>query len=150
MKQFLRIVGGTSNGQEIPVTSSKISLGRGEEADYRLKSELVSRSHCEIQLLSEEVVITDLNSRNGTFVNGVRLEGKLSIKPGDSLRIGNMLFVLTERSAAGAEAKESSYSEAKYFSKFDSDHSSSETVSDQARQTLDATKILNKFFDREK
>ena len=150
MKQFLRIVGGTSNGQEIPVTSSKISLGRGEEADYRLKSELVSRSHCEIQLLSEEVVITDLNSRNGTFVNGVRLEGKQSIKPGDSLRIGNMLFVLTERSATGAEAKEISYSDEIDFSDFDRGPSSETTVSAQGPKTIDADGVLNKFFDREK
>ena len=150
MKQFLRIVGGTSNGQEIPVTSSKISLGRGEEADYRLKSELVSRSHCEIQVLSEEVVIADLNSRNGTFVNGVRLEGRQSIKPGDSLRIGNMLFVLTERSATGVEAKESFYSDEIDFSDFDRGPSSETTVSEQGPKTIDADGVLNKFFDREK
>ena len=150
MKQFLRIVGGTSNGQEIPVTSAKISLGRDEVADYRLTSELVSRSHCEIQVLSEEVVVTDLNSRNGTFVNGVRLQGKQSIKSGDSLRIGNMLFVLTERSATGAEAKEISYSDEIDFSDFDRDHRSETTFSEQGPKTIDADGVLNKFFDREK
>jgi predicted component of type VI protein secretion system len=54
---------------------------------------MVSRKHCEINLDHEQVMIRDFGSRNGTFLNGQRIE-EASAKAGDLLQIGPVQFVI--------------------------------------------------------
>ena len=53
---------------------------------------MVSREHCEILVGDGKVILNDLKSRNGTFVNGKQLAEKHVAKSGDSLRVGRLQF----------------------------------------------------------
>jgi hypothetical protein len=65
-----------------------IVVGRAPACDVVLDSPEVSRNHCRIEALNGAVLVTDLGSRNGTFVNGTRIEAPLSIRSDDEVEIG--------------------------------------------------------------
>ena len=92
MQVVLRVVGGKSDGREIKISVPRFIIGRGETAHLRPSSDLVSREHCEILVGDGRVIINDLKSRNGTFVNGKQLEKRHKAKSGDSLRVGRLQF----------------------------------------------------------
>ena len=61
------------NGQEI-ILKGQMSLGRSVETDIRLDDTIASRKHAVIDVVGEQVTLTDLNSSNGTHVNELKLE----------------------------------------------------------------------------
>jgi pSer/pThr/pTyr-binding forkhead associated (FHA) protein len=67
-------------------------IGRSKECDLRASSELVSRRHCEFILKAKSLRVRDLASKNGTFVNGVRIEEEIELAGGDRLQIGPLRF----------------------------------------------------------
>jgi len=67
------------------------TIGRGSHADVRLVDRCASRVHCEISELNGTLVVRDLESRNGTFVNGQCVEESLLL-PGDRLTVGSSRF----------------------------------------------------------
>ena len=80
----VRVVGGLDAGLSLPVRPGRVRLGRGDEAEVRVACADVSRLHCEIDVAEDgRVTVTDLGSRNGTDVNGVRLTGPTRIGPDD-------------------------------------------------------------------
>ena len=104
MKTSLKVVGGKNDGREIPIKVSKFVIGRGEKAHLRSSSDLVSRQHTLIRVKDGKVTIEDLKSRNGTFVNGQKIEGVHVAKPGDKLRVGRLqLEMQIDMAAAGAK-----------------------------------------------
>lgn len=96
MQVKLKVLSGSHEGKEIKVSSEKFLIGRSESCQLRPKSESVSRQHCIIVLKDNRVLIQDLKSRNGTFVNEKRLPADKArvLKAGDQLRIGKLLFEL--------------------------------------------------------
>ncbi len=56
-----------------PVTDSVLRIGRGDECEIRLADRSVSRQHCMIFLQGQSLMLRDLNSSNGTYVNGNRI-----------------------------------------------------------------------------
>ena len=94
MQVVLRVVGGKHNGREIKLTVPKFIIGRGEGAHLRPSSDLVSRHHCGISVSDGTVIVEDLGSRNGTFVNGEQLKGAHNARSGDTIRIGRLQFEL--------------------------------------------------------
>lgn len=70
-------------------------LGRSPEATIRLEDEWVSRRHCRIERRGRTLVVRDLGSKHGTFVNGKRLT-ESPLHPGDKLRIGLQTFMVTD------------------------------------------------------
>ena len=92
MEVKLIVASGKSVGREIPVAGPKFLIGRADDCQLRPHSEEVSRHHCEIQVEQGRVLIRDLESRNGTLVNGQRVEGQRELKMGDLLQIGSLQF----------------------------------------------------------
>lgn len=92
MQVVLKVVGGKNDGREITIAVPRFIIGRGDTAHLRPASDLVSREHCEILVGDGRVVINDLKSRNGSFVNGKQLTESHVAKSGDSLRIGRLQF----------------------------------------------------------
>jgi pSer/pThr/pTyr-binding forkhead associated (FHA) protein len=92
MRLKLKVASGSMVGREIPLGDGNYMIGRGKECYLRARSELVSRKHAEIVVDEEAVVVRDLASRNGTYVNGTRIDGQLPLGHGDLLRIGPMQF----------------------------------------------------------
>lgn len=66
---------------------SPVLIGRGAAATIRMLDEFASRVHCEVTLRNGQVVLRDLDSHNGTLVNGQRIQEKI-LAPGDQLQIG--------------------------------------------------------------
>ena len=67
------------------------TVGRAPRADFVVDAPLVSRLHCRLTLQADGLLVEDLESTNGTFVNGERVT-KLVMRSGDALRVGRMEF----------------------------------------------------------
>lgn len=70
-------------------------LGREGENDFLVPHASVSRKHCEVWLTEDAVLVRDLNSRNGTFIENQRVD-EAQIGEGQVLRLGDVEFVLAE------------------------------------------------------
>lgn len=87
---------GKFKGKKIKVAGPEVLIGRDEEAGIRIGSDDVSRQHCLLTPTEAGVTVRDLDSRNGTFIDGVPLganeDSMLSV--GSSLTVGPMTFQL--------------------------------------------------------
>jgi len=79
--------------REIPLKTLPVVLGRGEECKLRIPIPAVSRRHCEIRIEDDELVVKDLKSANGTYVNGMKVLSR-ELVPGDLLALGSVVFVV--------------------------------------------------------
>lgn len=72
------------------------TLGRTSHADFIVNAALVSRLHCRLTAdPSDQLVVEDLRSTNGTMVNGERVQRQL-LKPGDRVTVGRMDFEVVQ------------------------------------------------------
>jgi len=67
-------------------------LGRGHECDISVPVGFISRRHCRFVLRSDEVCVQDLESLNGTFVNGRPVNRLTPLQHGDELRLGPLAY----------------------------------------------------------
>jgi hypothetical protein len=67
-------------------------LGRGEEADIRLEDTFASSQHARLAPQGDVIVLEDLGSTNGTYLNDEPLRGPQPLHPGDRIRIGDSQF----------------------------------------------------------
>ncbi len=67
------------------------TVGRAPRADFVVDAPLVSRLHCRLTLQADGLLVEDLASTNGTYVNGARV-AKGVLANGDRLRVGRMEF----------------------------------------------------------
>ena len=100
----LVVASGKSAGRSIAIKRNKLLIGRAEECDVRPLSEEVSRRHCAVTVGPADVWVEDLGSRNGTFVNGTRIETKTRTKvaDGDLIRVGSLELRVSCQTAAAA------------------------------------------------
>ena len=67
-------------------------LGRGDQADIRLEDTFASSQHAQVALHGDVMVVEDLGSTNGTYLNEEPLRGPQPLHPGDRIRIGDSSF----------------------------------------------------------
>ena len=84
----------------------RTTIGRVEDNTFQIAEPSVSSRHCEILLQGSEVLVKDLNSTNGTFINGEKITERV-LKPGQTLRLGNVELKLDMPGAPGAHASPS-------------------------------------------
>jgi len=87
---------------EFELGDRPITIGRGTEADLVILDEKASRIHCGVRAWDDDFLLKDLKSKNGTFVNGERVD-MARLEPGDQIRVGNCVFVFESDPAKGAE-----------------------------------------------
>ncbi len=88
MNYVLQVVRGRSATTTLKLTDNVTSLGRHDDCVIRIKSAQVSRRHCELYEVGGQLMLRDLGSSNGTYVNGKRVTGEQSLKHGDELTVG--------------------------------------------------------------
>jgi CheY-like chemotaxis protein len=69
-------------------------IGRGADCDLRLFDPAISRRHCRLDWQDDRLVVDDLDSRNGTLVNGERITEPRPLAEGDSLWLGGSVFAV--------------------------------------------------------
>jgi pSer/pThr/pTyr-binding forkhead associated (FHA) protein len=79
--------------KDIPLHGSEVLIGRAEDCNLRIPLAAVSRQHCRIIVGDDEVVIEDLGSANGVYVNSERVQ-RQSLGAGDKVTIGQAAFVV--------------------------------------------------------
>jgi len=77
-------------GRTYELVLEKTTVGRGDKNTLVIRDSSVSANHCEILTFGTEVIVRDLDSANGTFVNGARLRGQTQVKSGQILRFGKV------------------------------------------------------------
>lgn len=95
MQLHLRVANGAHEGKLIAVKHDKFLIGRSDDCHLRPKSDSISRRHCAIIHKGGKILLVDLKSRNGTEVNGKKLDPSRAkiLKDGDHLKIGKLEFV---------------------------------------------------------
>jgi pSer/pThr/pTyr-binding forkhead associated (FHA) protein len=77
----------------------KTTIGRVEDNSFQIAEPSVSSHHCEVLLRGNEVVVKDLNSTNGTFINDEKITESV-LKPGHTLRLGQIELRLEDGATA--------------------------------------------------
>ena len=81
-------------GRRIPLTKSRTVIGRGSDADITVADSGTSRKHVEILWDGERAMVRDMNSTNGTKLNGVKVS-EAALEPGSVVTIGRTDIVFT-------------------------------------------------------
>lgn len=88
---YLRVIFPLECNQRVPLSPRPLTIGRSRDADLVLNNSQISRVHCQVYFTEDEVVVEDLKSTNGTFIDGRSVRrGRLSL--GSRLQLGT--FVL--------------------------------------------------------
>jgi DNA-binding NtrC family response regulator len=95
------------NGEVTPLGSGVVVLGRDDECDARLPGSETSRRHAEIRRDGPLLVIRDLDSRNGTFVNGQRVTSA-PLAARDVIRLGEWIAVIVPFPSSSSPSSSSS------------------------------------------
>lgn len=85
---------GHSKQQTWRIHRTETVLGRRRDCDIRILSAEVSRRHCLLSVTDGYLIVEDLDSVNGTFINGRRVVGQQVLRPGDHLEIGPLEFIV--------------------------------------------------------
>ena len=88
---FVSIPGDLKKGSVIPVRND-ITIGRKEDNSVVLNDQHVSGNHAILSIRNEALVLEDLNSTNGTLVNGKKISGRVRLNINDEIRIGTTKF----------------------------------------------------------
>lgn len=86
-------------GTEFPLDDGSHLIGRGRDVAIVLHGAAISRHHARISVQGKTILLQDLGSRNGTFVNGIRVTGPQALRPGDRIEIGGETLVVSSPTA---------------------------------------------------
>lgn len=96
---YLEVIDGLDVGRRFTVGPQGLTIGRVPPADIVLSDSEVSRAHCKVVLLGEELIVSDLKSTNGTFLDGALLSAPRLAPVGSVLRVGRQTLKHESRDA---------------------------------------------------
>lgn len=139
MQVQLKVANGSQEGKLIKVKHDKFLIGRSDDCHLRPKSESISRRHCAIVHKKGKVLLLDLKSRNGTEVNGKKLDPSKAkiLKHDDHIKIGKLEFVVQIESGVKS-VKKSEVKDVK-----DAAVRTAESVSDSRFEEVDVSSWLD-------
>ena len=91
-------------GRSHELKAERTTVGRVEDNTFQIPDASVSSHHCEILLKGSDIVIRDLNSTNGTFINGQQIT-EATLKPSQILRLGQIEVRLEGDQSPAAQKK---------------------------------------------
>ena len=86
----LRLIGGEQGEEMFVLGSTSLKIGRSAPADIVIAHPSISREHCLIGFANDELLVTDLNSTNGTFIDGQRVAKTTILPVGAVLKVGQV------------------------------------------------------------
>jgi len=98
----LILYSGVDAGLPFDLDPGTVLLGRSIDAQLHVDSPGVSRQHAELQVGEDDVLLRDLGSSNGTFVNEARISAPVRLDNGDLIRVGLLVFRFYERQSLEA------------------------------------------------
>ncbi|WP_169974122.1 FHA domain-containing protein [Tautonia rosea] len=108
MDYQLVVLKGRSAAKTLRLADGVTTIGRQDGCELTVRSSQVSRKHCQLFEKKGLLLVKDLGSANGTFVNGKRIEEQRVLEPGDLLMVGPIEFRVESLGSAvtsGAEAQ---------------------------------------------
>jgi pSer/pThr/pTyr-binding forkhead associated (FHA) protein len=90
---YLVVVAGEGEGMRIELGPKAIVIGRMDPADVVVPDTQISRKHCRVGMIADDVFVSDLGSSNGSFIDGERISGNAFLPVGGRLRMGNSTLV---------------------------------------------------------
>ena len=87
----IRVLSGEQSGEIYDLKLGKNVFGRGGISDLKVQSLGISKEHCEIHVYKDKMMIVDLKSSNGTFVNGVKIQNSI-IRVGDKVSLFDVIL----------------------------------------------------------
>lgn len=87
----IRVLSGQQTGQIYDLKLGKNVFGRGGVSDMKIQSLGISKEHCEIHVYKDKMMIVDLKSSNGTFVNGVKIQNSI-VRVGDKVSLFDVIM----------------------------------------------------------
>ena len=85
---------GPEKGQVIPVME-RLEIGRALDCDISILEPSLSRKHAELHLIGDDLVVRDLGSVNGTWVNAEKIDAEIKLKDGDVLQFARIKFIVS-------------------------------------------------------
>lgn len=92
---ILEIIDGDVQPRSIALTADELCVGRSQSADIRIMTADLSRMHMRLTRTRRGFECRDLGSRNGVFVNLVRVESAI-LRDGDHIQLGNVVLMYHE------------------------------------------------------
>lgn len=86
-----RALSGPNAGQIYDLKFGKNIFGRGASCDFKVQSVGISKEHCEIHVYKDKMIIIDLKSSNGTFINGVKIQNSI-LRLGDKISLFDIIM----------------------------------------------------------
>jgi hypothetical protein len=90
----LVITSGGKAGLEIPLGSEPLTIGRASDAGLQIRDDYTSTHHARLLLWGSDWVVQDLDSTNGTFVDGQRIDSPTQVPIGVPVKVGATTFEL--------------------------------------------------------
>ncbi|MDQ1513135.1 MAG: hypothetical protein QOC59_977 [Microbacteriaceae bacterium] len=90
----LVITSGVKAGLEIPLGSDPLTIGRASDAGLQIRDDYTSTHHARLLLWGSDWVVQDLDSTNGTFVDGQRIDTPTQVPVGVPVKVGATTFEL--------------------------------------------------------
>jgi ABC-type multidrug transport system ATPase subunit/pSer/pThr/pTyr-binding forkhead associated (FHA) protein len=87
---------GAAVEETVPFKGQTLTIGRDPECSYPLAYPMISWHHAKLEKTPRGIEIEDLDSRNGTFVDGERISGRVMLKPGSEIGLGSFRFRLLD------------------------------------------------------
>jgi ABC-type multidrug transport system ATPase subunit/pSer/pThr/pTyr-binding forkhead associated (FHA) protein len=87
---------GEGQFERVRFKGNRMVLGRDPQCDYPLNFPMISWRHAAVERTAEGIYVEDLGSRNGTYVNGVRISSRTLVRPGEDIGLGSFRFNLLE------------------------------------------------------
>ena len=95
MDVILKVLEGAKEGTKVAIKKEKFLIGRSPKCHLCVGSTAVSRKHCAFRRYDAKATIEDLGSRNGTLVNGKKIDSEQELNSGDEVAIGPLKFLVT-------------------------------------------------------
>ena len=109
MTLMLKFISGKYKGGEFPLDKDVIVIGRHSDLDMQLAEDMVSRRHAKLTISGNNVILEDMGSTNGTFVNGNRIK-KVKLKLNDRILIGTSIAKLVDTEDTGQNMQDAARS----------------------------------------